>query len=97
MTAFGALMIVVAAMLGFGLMALLRKLQRHLLTGLARVIGAVLPVLAWIGFGLLDRCIPIPAGERCYYFGMGLVVFAPFFAAWLLGSLGGAVIFRRGK
>ena len=94
MTGFGWLMIIVAAMLGFGLMALLRGLPHRTLSTLTRVIAALLPAFAWVGFGTLDRCFPIPAGERCYYFGMGMIVFAPIFAAWAIGAIGALTLLR---
>lgn len=97
MTGFGWLMVIVALMLGFALMAVMRNLQRHPLSMLARVIAALLPALAWAAFGALDRCMPIPPSERCYYLGMGFVVFAPFFAAWLLGSVGALVLVRKAR
>lgn len=94
MTGFGWLLLFCAMALGFGLMAILQKLPPHSLATSSRVIATLLPALAWLAFGVLDGCVPIPPGERCYYFGMGTVVFAPFVAAWIVGSLGAALLLR---
>jgi len=86
MTWLGWALVTLCALAGAVSVALAGSIPNTAVRRGARLLLCVLPPLLYFALGISDGCFPLIAGERCYWFGMGMVVFAPFFLSWFIGG-----------